>query len=241
MNFQFLLGLVDALEQLLALLVLRHVEPELENHGALLRQIPLVVRDRPQAGRPRTSSDGGSGQLLRGEELGVHAHDEHLLVVAAIEDRDAAALRQLRRRAPEEIVRELAFARLLERRDVQTARVHAARRRGGSCRPYRPHRAPGTRSARHSGRRRRAGIATSPSALTSSSSSSFQSSLGLPAAPSALCGRRTSRRKARAADARLAANMRNLAVDANGVRRAAGRSSDPTPGGGSRAPSRPRP
>ena len=55
----------------------------------------------------------------------MHADDEHLLVVAAIEDRDAAALGQMRRRAPQKVVRELALARLLERRDVQAARVHA--------------------------------------------------------------------------------------------------------------------
>src|SRR5688572_18928980 len=63
--------------------------------------------------------------MLCREELRVHANDEHFFVVTAIEDRDTAALGELRRRPPQEVVRELASARLLEGSHVQTGRVYA--------------------------------------------------------------------------------------------------------------------
>ena len=55
----------------------------------------------------------------------MHAHDEHFLVVAAVEDRDFAAFRQMRRGPPEKIMCQLAAARLLEGSDVETDGIHA--------------------------------------------------------------------------------------------------------------------
>ena len=51
--------------------------------------------------------------------------DEHLLVVRAVEDADAAALGQRLHVAPEEIVVELLVRRLLEAEDLAALRVHA--------------------------------------------------------------------------------------------------------------------
>src|SRR5215471_4774717 len=113
---------VDALEKPLSLLLLRDVEPELEDDRALLREVPLVVDDRsitclPESlGRLRRES-------LRLEKLRMNAHDEDFLVVAAVEDRDVAASREVRRRPPEKIVRDFDRRGRLERRDVQPARV----------------------------------------------------------------------------------------------------------------------
>ena len=64
-------------------------------------------------------------QLLLREELRVHADDERLLVVAAIEDPDAAALRQALHAAPQVVVVEVLAARRLEREDLAALRVHA--------------------------------------------------------------------------------------------------------------------
>ena len=64
--------------------------------------------------------------LLRGELL--DAHDEHVLVVRAVEDADLAALREHVVDAPEEVVRELGRARGLEAGDAHAHRVEAAER-----------------------------------------------------------------------------------------------------------------
>ena len=43
-------------------------------------------------------------QLLAAQNLRMHAHDQHFLVIGAVEDADAAAFRQAAGGAPEEIV-----------------------------------------------------------------------------------------------------------------------------------------
>jgi hypothetical protein len=67
------------------------------------------------------TSDGR--QLLPAENLGVHPHHEHFLVVGTVEDADAAALRQAARGAPEEVVVELFAARGLERVHLAALRI----------------------------------------------------------------------------------------------------------------------
>ena len=47
------------------------------------------------------------GQFLSGEKLGMHAHDERLLVVAAVENADPSALRQRFHAAPQVVVIEI--------------------------------------------------------------------------------------------------------------------------------------
>ena len=68
----------------------------------------LGVVDRVEALLPQIVEIlGHARQALAVEVLGVHAHDEHLLVVAAVEDADAAALGQRALHAPQEVVIEL--------------------------------------------------------------------------------------------------------------------------------------
>ncbi len=65
------------------------------------------------------------GNLLFGENFRVHPHHQTFLVMGAVEDADAAALRQRDHAAPEEIVVEFLCRRLLERGDLATLRVDA--------------------------------------------------------------------------------------------------------------------
>ena len=55
----------------------------------------------------------------------MHAHHERLLVVAAIENADPPALRQLLHAAPEIVVIEILARRPLERRHLAALRIHA--------------------------------------------------------------------------------------------------------------------
>ena len=53
----------------------------------------------------------------------MHAGDQHLLVIGAVEDADAAAFRQVARGAPEKIVLQLARARMLEAEHLAALRI----------------------------------------------------------------------------------------------------------------------
>ena len=102
-----LLGLVEALEEALALFVLRHVQEELADQHALPREVALVGVDVFEALAPDVLGDELRRQLLLGEDVLVDADDQRLLVVRAIEDADVAAARQPPVRAPQKIVIEL--------------------------------------------------------------------------------------------------------------------------------------
>jgi hypothetical protein len=65
-------------------------------------------------------------QLLGREVLGVHADDEHLLVVRAVEDADLAARRQALLIAAQVVLIELARGRDLEALDPDALRIDAA-------------------------------------------------------------------------------------------------------------------
>ena len=54
----------------------------------------------------------------------MHPNDEHFLVVGTVEDPDMSALRQPACCAPEKIVRQVFFARLLETRHLAALRVN---------------------------------------------------------------------------------------------------------------------
>ena len=55
----------------------------------------------------------------------MHAQDQHLLVIGAVEDADVAALRQVAGGAPEEIVLQLLGARMLVAEHLATLRIDA--------------------------------------------------------------------------------------------------------------------
>ena len=54
----------------------------------------------------------------------MHAHDQHLLIVRAVEDTDPAALRQVACRPPKEIVLQLGCTGMLVAEDLTPLRVH---------------------------------------------------------------------------------------------------------------------
>ena len=55
----------------------------------------------------------------------MHAHDEHFLVIGAVEDADAAALRQAAGGAPEKIVLQFLGAGMFEAEDLAALRIDA--------------------------------------------------------------------------------------------------------------------
>ena len=63
--------------------------------------------------------------LLLGEKFRMHPRHQAFLVIGAIEDADAAALRQRDHAAPHEIVIEFVGCRLLERIDLAALRIDA--------------------------------------------------------------------------------------------------------------------
>src|SRR5215471_3140106 len=87
-----LVGIVQALEEPLLLLFLGHVKEELADHDPVARQVPLDTPDVLKALFPDALSHQARGELLGREELRVDADGEGLLVVAAVEDADAAPL-----------------------------------------------------------------------------------------------------------------------------------------------------
>lgn len=109
----------DAIEESLLLLGFGDIQPELHNRDAIASQVPLVICDGLHAVLPQLlAALRMVGNTLRAQVLRVHPDGEHLLVVAAVEHADAAALRQCARRAPEKIVIEFFVRWRLERRHL---------------------------------------------------------------------------------------------------------------------------
>src|SRR6266446_3612195 len=110
-----LAGLVDARQEPPALLFLRKMQEELDDVRAVAVQMTLQAEDRPVALLPDVVFVRQVARnALTLEDLRMHAHDQHLFVIGAIEDADASPLRQVSGRAPEKIVLELLGARMLE-------------------------------------------------------------------------------------------------------------------------------
>ncbi len=139
--------LLQALQEALLLLALGHVEEELEDHDAVARQVPLDALDVLEAFLPDVVGHQLRRQFLPVQQLGVHADDEHLLVVRAIEDADASALGQALERSPQEVVIELFGRRRLEGKHLAPAGVHARHHVLDRCRPCPPRPSPGRRAA----------------------------------------------------------------------------------------------
>ena len=114
-HFQYLSVPLEPLAELLELLLLGDVQEELEDRRPLAHEHPLEVVDRVVARAP---------QRLGREVL--DAHDEHVLVVRAVEDADHAVGGRGLVVAPEEVVRELLAGGLLERVHAHARRVRAA-------------------------------------------------------------------------------------------------------------------
>lgn len=121
-----LVRVVDAGEQTLALLVLRQVQEELDDAGAVAVQVPLRIDDGTVAALPqRLALKGRVRQVLGCEDVGAHAHDQHLLVVGSVEDADTPALGQGTLGAPKEVVVKFLGAGVLEAEHLAALRIDA--------------------------------------------------------------------------------------------------------------------
>src|SRR5438093_1085091 len=114
-EFPVLVRLVDTREEALALLLLRKMEEELEDARSVAMQVVFQPGDRAKPLLPdRVRVEEIVGQLFGAQDLRMHAHDQHLLVIRTVEDADATALGQETRGAPEKIMLQLLGARVLE-------------------------------------------------------------------------------------------------------------------------------
>src|SRR5581483_7206467 len=120
-----LLGAIEPLEKPLALLAFRQMQEELDDGGAVARQVTLEMPDVAGALLPDAARDQPGRNPLVVEELRVHAHDDQFLVVRAIEDADPPAFGKRADRAPQVVVVELLHRRLLERMDLAPFGVDA--------------------------------------------------------------------------------------------------------------------
>src|SRR5207247_11341952 len=90
-EFPVLLGIVDAREKALALLLLRDVKKELEHARAVAVQVALEVSDRLVEILPRVVFTEPVGKAFAAQALRVHATVQTLLVVRAVTDVAALA------------------------------------------------------------------------------------------------------------------------------------------------------
>ena len=145
MNFQCLSGSSRRSCRRALLLVLRDVQEELDDGRAVVGEHALEVVDLLVAALAP----------LLAIQL-VHPHDQHVLVMAAVEDHDLALRAAPAVDAPEEVVFELLAVGRLEARHPHALRIDRARTRAGSCRPCRWCPCPAARSAACACARRRA-------------------------------------------------------------------------------------
>src|SRR5262244_949361 len=117
--------IVESLEEPRFLLLLGHVQEELQHHGAVVAEIPLELSDGPIALLEELLGVDLAGKPLPLEQLLVHPYRQHLLVVRAIEDADAPAFGEATSAAPQEVVVELLIAGRLEGGDLASLGIHA--------------------------------------------------------------------------------------------------------------------
>jgi len=101
------------------------IAKELPHDRAVAGEVAFKGADVLKAFRPDAFGHEWRGQFLSGEKLRVHPHHERLFVVAAVEDADAPALRELLHAAPEIVVIQVFIGRCLEGRHLAALRIHA--------------------------------------------------------------------------------------------------------------------
>src|SRR5579859_8079456 len=101
------------------------MQEEFDDDHAVAREIALKTTDVFEPLFPDILCDERFGNFLRREQMLMYAHDEHFLVIRAIEDTDFAPFRHSLVRAPEIIVIELFGAWRLKGVNVAALRVHA--------------------------------------------------------------------------------------------------------------------
>ena len=84
-----LVGIVEPRQETISLLITRHVQPELEDYGTVASKVFLMVANRLQSLIPNGFHIDRVRQLLGFENFRVHANNQHLFVVTAVENADA--------------------------------------------------------------------------------------------------------------------------------------------------------
>src|SRR5215475_814000 len=101
------------------------MEEELANDDAVAREVALKATDVLKAFFPNVLRDQAGWKLLPREKLRMHAHNQRFLVIAAIENANAAALRQTFHATPQVIVVQVFAGGGLEGIDLAALRIDA--------------------------------------------------------------------------------------------------------------------
>jgi len=123
-EFPVLCRIINAFEKTRALFVVRLVEEELDDPCANAVEMLLQIHDGTVSFVPQVFRiEQLSRKSLATKNLGMHADDEHVLVIGAIENADAPAFRQATVRAPEEVMFQLLGAGLFETENLAALRI----------------------------------------------------------------------------------------------------------------------
>src|SRR5215469_435962 len=120
-----LLGSIETLQKAFLLFLARHLEEELEDDDSLTSEVILEMLDIGEPLVPYALPDKRPGHLLLLQDVLVHAHNQDLLVIGAVEYPDPPALGQTLRIPPHEVVVEVLLGGLLERENLAALRIHA--------------------------------------------------------------------------------------------------------------------
>src|SRR5579859_7386805 len=113
-EFPVLCRVIDAFEKSLALFILRQVEEEFHDSGAIGVEVPFQIVDGTIAVVPDgVLAVGRVRESFTVQDVGMYAHDQHLFVVRPVENADPPALRQVAGRAPEKVMLQFVGARML--------------------------------------------------------------------------------------------------------------------------------
>src|SRR6185436_9452450 len=99
------------------------MQEEFDDGGAVGIEMPLEIADGTETLVPDMLRR--IGQVLAPQNLGMHPHDQHFLVVGAVEDSDLAPLGQVPRGAPQKVMRQLGRAGMLEAENLAALRIDA--------------------------------------------------------------------------------------------------------------------
>src|SRR5215468_9584205 len=106
-EFPVLLGSIEALHKALLLFLARQQQEKLEDNDSLTSEVMLEVRDISEPLVPYVLPDKRLGYLLLFQDLLVHAQNQDLLVIGAVEYPDPPPLWQRLAIAPHEVVIEI--------------------------------------------------------------------------------------------------------------------------------------
>src|ERR1700737_138517 len=85
--------------------------------------MPFKTPDIFEAFAPEIFGEQRWGNFLALQHLRVHAHDEHLFVIRAVENADVSALGKIKRGSPEKVMLQLRFRRNLKGIDLTAPRI----------------------------------------------------------------------------------------------------------------------